>query len=273
MNGIYLRLHRLSPFHYQKAFGTGRKQTFVAVLALLIGVVTLCRAHGAEQSVYLYVYHNKPPFIVDIDRKNGLYFDFARLLNQRSDKYEFITVYVPRKRLDRMIESNVLDGVVLGANPVWFKDLAETRFLWLPAIFDDADEFVSLRTTPFEYIDQTSFNGKTLAGVAGYFYYATVNAVEEGRLERVDTIGEQEVLSLIALGRADMGIVSQSVFKYLQKHGDLDDVFHFSARRHEVFERRAFMSRERPELYKEIRPLIRGVLNDGSWQKLVERYQ
>lgn len=270
MKGIHRLLQRFSRFRYHRALGRRRKLLLVSLFAHLVWA---CSVYSAEQTVYLYVYHNKPPFIVDIDRKSGLYYDFARLLNQRTDKYEFITAYVPRKRLDRMIENDDLDGVVLGAHPVWFKDEEQTRFLWLPSIFEDADEFVSLRTTPFEYQDPSSFDGKTLAGVAGYYYFATVDAVKEGRLERVDTIGEQEVLSLIALGRVDMGIVSQSVFRYLRKHGDIEDTFHFSAQKHESFQRRAFTSKHLALLHADLTPLMNEVIEDGSWWRIVDHYQ
>ena len=73
---------------------------------------------SAEPVIYLYTYHNKPPFIVDLEAKTGLDYDLAAYLSKRDPVNNYRTAYVPRRRLDRMIETGELDGVVIGVNPL-----------------------------------------------------------------------------------------------------------------------------------------------------------
>jgi len=75
-------------------------------------------------NVDVFVYHLKPPFIVSNTNKLGLYFDFSAYLNSKTDKYHFETVFVPRKRIEIMLDSDKFEGILLGVNPVWFKDKA-----------------------------------------------------------------------------------------------------------------------------------------------------
>ena len=250
-----------------------RSLTYICAFLILLSYCTSAFASTLKKTVYLYTYHKKPPFIVDLPERTGLYYDFAELLSKRSEHYRFITTYLPRKRLDLLIENNRLDGVVLGATPVWFGDKAQTKFLWLPPFFADADEFVSLKSTPFEFTGDPSLQNKTLAGVSGYYYFGVNNAINQGQLKRLDTVGEYEVLTLIEKGRADMGIVSQSVFKYLKKHAQIEDIYHFSNRQHEAFDRSAFTTLGNTDVHQEMLQLISEVLEDGSWQDMVADYQ
>ncbi|MEW9797350.1 substrate-binding periplasmic protein [Alteromonas sp. CYL-A6] len=230
-------------------------------------------ANPSCRQVVLYTYHNKPPFITSLEKEEGLYFDLATLLNSRSANYHFSTAYIPRKRLDYMIASDKLDGVVVGVSPTWFADDTETRFLWLPPLFVDRDEFVSLASTPFEYQDPASLEGKTMAGVAGFYYMNINEAVAAGELLRVNTIGEREVLELVAKGRVDFGIVSRSVFSYLQRKHQLSSTFHFSEQPHDAFTRRAFTSPQQHELHDELQRLMAGLQDDPAWQAMKARYR
>ncbi|MCC2618019.1 transporter substrate-binding domain-containing protein [Aestuariibacter halophilus] len=231
-------------------------------------------AQGQQKPIiYLYTYHDKPPFVVDLAARTGLYFDLAQRFNQLSEHYQFVTAYVPRKRLDVMIEQGRIDGVVLGANPLWFGDADQTRFFWLPPYFADQDEFVSLARQPFEYQGPESFVNTTVAAVAGYYYKGVNEAVSRGAALRIDTVSEESVLTLVKKGRADVGLVSRSVFKYLRRHDRVDDIYHFSAIPHDRFERQAFMPREDVIRCEALNRLFSRVLQDGSWSALVARYQ
>ena len=240
---------------------------------LLAYVFSAFSSTAEKQTVYLYTYHNKPPFIVDTDSRQGLYFDLARLLSENSQSYRFITTYLPRKRLDFFIANDQLDGVVIGVSPIWFRDKEEKKFLWLPPIYQDADEFVSLKATPFEYDGRPSLTRKTLASVAGYYYFGINEAVAEGILTRIDVVGEREVLGLVGKARVDIGIVSQSVFKYLRRHQLLEDKFHFSTRKHDEFARRAFTTLQNKDVHQEMSALIALIEANGSWQEMISNYE
>ena len=170
------------------------KLIFIKLLIVLAALIlpAAAAANTSVKTVYLYTYHNKPPFIVDLKKRTGLFFDLAEYLSQQDSQIQYRTEYIPRKRLDRLIETESLDAVVIGVNPVWFNDISKKRFLWLPSIYTDRDDFVSLSSTPFDFEGPKSFVDKRVVGVAGNYYFGINEAVEKGVLQRVDTIGEKK---------------------------------------------------------------------------------
>lgn len=227
----------------------------------------------AKDTIYLYTYHKKPPFIVDLDSQQGLYFDLAESLSDISVKYKFETVFVPRKRLNVLVEKQALDGLVVGVLPVWFKDKNESKYLWSGGFYPDRDEFVSLNTLPFEYKGKSSLQGKIVGSVAGHYYREINEAVKVGDLLRIDTVGELEVLQLIEKQRVDFGLVSQSVFKYLRKNQNIQDIFHTSTIPHDQFSRRAFTTPNHSPYFDEFTLRLQQLMESGELTSLINKYQ
>lgn len=242
------------------------------LFVLLVGLLSVSSVK-AQTLVYLYTYHKKPPFIVSQVEQQGFYYDLARLLSEQSDKFNFKTIYVPRKRLDVMVQRDNFDGIVVGVSPSWFKDKKERKFLWTQGFFADRDEFVSLTSSPFEYTNIESLNGKVIGSVAGYYYYQVNEGVRNGDMERIDTVGELEVLKLIEKQRVDVGLVSNSVFKYLRKAGVVNNVFHFSKQPHDMFLRRAFTTLDNRALHQEVVNAFEELEESGKLQLVIARYQ
>ena len=250
------------------------KLIFSKLLIVLAALIFPAAAvtNTSVKTVYLYTYHNKPPFIVDLKKRTGLFFDLAQYLSQQDSQIQYRTEYIPRKRLDRLIETESLDAVVIGVNPVWFNDISKKRFLWLPPIYKDRDDFVSLSSTPFDFEGPKSFVDKRVVGVAGYYYFGINEAVEKGVLQRVDTIGEKEVLDMLARERADFGIVSRSVFTYLKSQSQLPDIYHLSAQPHDIFLRSAFTLKKHKEIHQRLLPLMESLRYDKQWKLIAAQY-
>lgn len=242
------------------------------LLALVVGFVSFS-CLSAQDLVYLYTYHKKPPFIVSQVEQQGFYYDLAKLLSEQSDKFNFKAIYVPRKRLDVMVLRENFDGLVVGVSPAWFKDKEEKKFLWTQGFFSDRDEFVSLTSSPFEYSDSESLKGKVIGSVAGYYYFGVNEGVRNGDIQRVNTVGELEVLKLIEKQRVDVGLVSNSVFKYLRKAGVVNNVFHFSKQPHDEFLRRAFTTPNNSAVHKEVVAAFARLEKSGKLQETIEQYQ
>ena len=211
--------------------------------------------------------------MVDNSSRSGLYYDFASYLNLKQDQYNFEVIYVPRKRLDRLIESDELNGLVIGVSPVWFKDKEETKYLWLDSFYDDRDEFVSLKTLPFNYINKQSFNDKTVVGVAGFYYFGINESVDAGHLLRIDTIGELQSLQLIEKKRADFAIVSRSVFNYLKTQNSLQDIYHMSPIPHDQFSRRLLTTKNNKALHEKLAPIMKAIKQDPLWLDILAKYE
>ena len=258
---------------YTSQFPITNTQFIALCIALLMLVFVSVPRATAEPLVYLYTYHNKPPFIVDLAAQTGLYYDLAEYLSERDPDNNYRTAYVPRRRLDRMIESGELDGIVIGVSPVWFDDRDEQRFIWFPSLYDDQDEFVSLKHAPIEFQGLSSLMGKRFATVGGYYYFGVTEAAQDGKIDLIETIGERQVLELIAMGRADFGIVSRSVLHYLGANDELGNEFHFSQVPHDVFQRRAFTVNTHAHLHDNLLPIITQLNSDPAWLEILAKYQ
>lgn len=126
-------------------------------------------AVGASiQTLPLYAYHLKPPYLSDLQRREGLYFDFAEMLSLRAPGLRFRTEYLPRRRLDQELAAGRLDGLVLGVHPTWFRDPERRIHLWSPPFMHDADVVVSRQEQPVIYTGPASLTGLRLALPRGY---------------------------------------------------------------------------------------------------------
>jgi polar amino acid transport system substrate-binding protein len=225
-----------------------------------------------KENVDVYVYHLKPPFIVNNSYELGLYFDFSTYLNSKSEKYHFETVFVPRKRIETMLNSDKLDGILLGVNPTWFKDKAETKYLWTSSVYQDQDDVVSLAEKAVEYTEPKSLEGKILGGVRGFYYFGINEQVSQGNITRHDTIGEYELLQMIMLQRVDIGIVSRSTLEYLMKAKGWQDKFYMSKQPHDKYERRVLVPHYKKALFDEISPIIKELPDDPFWKSILKQY-
>lgn len=240
---------------------------------IFILVVFSTKTIAAEKiNVAVYVYHLKPPFIVSNTNRLGLYFDFSSYLNSKTNKYHFETVFVPRKRIETMLNSESLDGILLGVNPVWFKDKAETKYLWTTNIYQDQDEVVSLIENSIEYSGAGSFEGKILGGIRGFYYFGIDEQVKLGKITRVDTIGEYELLQMIILRRVDAGIVSRSTLEYLMKAKGWQGKFHLSRKPHDKYERRILIPHNKKDVFDEVSLLVKKLPNDPFWKLILKQY-
>jgi len=242
-------------------------------LSLTFLLLFSLKAIAAEKiNVDVYVYHLKPPFIVSNTNRLGLYFDFSSYLNSKTDKYHFETIFVPRKRIETMLKSEKLNGILLGVNPTWFKDKAETKYLWTSNIYHDQDEFVSLVESPVEFTGADSLTGKILGGIRGFYYFGLEEKVKQNKIIRFDTIGEYELLQMLMLKRVDVGIVSRSTLEYLMKAKGWQGKFYLSKQPHDKYERRVLVPHNKKDIYDEIMPIISSLPDDPFWKLILKQY-
>ena len=245
----------------------------IMAIFLCLELISFHASANEKETAILYTYHHKPPFIVDEQEQIGLYYDLAHYLNKALPRYLFITEYIPRKRLDYLLKTKELNGFIVGVSPIWFNDKKEQKYLWLNTIYQDKDEFVSLKLSPFEYKKRESLKGKAVAGVAGYYYHGINELVSKGQTLRIDTINEKNVLSLITKGRADVGIVSASVFKYLKKTTKFENIYHFSEIPHDAFARRIMTIQSKKEMHQHLLPIVNKMMQDKKWLQMINKYQ
>lgn len=236
------------------------------ILATIV-VLLLAFPTWAQQKmrVNVYAYHLFPPLIIDLTNQEGLYFDLVSEFNRRSDKYIFELVYVPRPRINKMLANDELDGVLLGANPKWFNDNEQTKFLWTSPVLEDTDNIVSSANTPFDYQGPDSLKGKSVGGIQGFYYFGIDELVKLGQIARYDARREVELLTLLQKGRVDTAIVSRVTFNYLAKKHGWESEFHIAQRPHDKFFRQILIPKYNQAYFEHINGLTEGLLENMDW--------
>ena len=233
-----------------------------------------CFAFSSQKiAINVYVYHLQPPLVINLEDESGLYFDFVHLLNETSELYQFDVVFVPRKRIDRMLQSQSLDGILLGVNPVWFKDKAETKYLWTTAFLEDRDEVVSLATKPIDYVQPASLKGLVIGGVRGFYYYGINELVSTEKANRVDTVGEADLFDMLLKERVDLAIIGRSAYDYMIKTQQWQGVFHLSKIPHDTFERRILVPQNSSELFQHLSKILSQLPDNQRWQANIASYK
>ena len=147
----------------------------------------------AKQVIQVWSYHNFPPFVVDLEERQGLTFDLARAMEELSDgRYRFEVAILPRPEINQRLAKGTL-GIVLWVNPVWFADRERIKFLWTRAIMTDGSGVISPRRKPVRYNGPASIIGLHLIGVKGHRYAGADELVAQGVVRRTDLASELEV--------------------------------------------------------------------------------
>jgi len=230
-------------------------------------------SYANKEQITIYAYHLKPPYIISVEEKTGLYFDFPRYLNSKPGPYQFQTSFIPRKRVEIYLNLGELNGILIGVNPVWFKDKAKTKYLWTSTIFQDQDEVVSRAQAPFEYLGPKSLEGLNLGGVLGFYYFGISEAVEAGEIKQIDLNNESSVLQMLLYKRLDVGIVSRSTLDFLVKKNEWQGQFHRSLIPHDKYSRHILLPLKYSKLYKYIESIIVNINDDPMWQKMRLKYE
>lgn len=239
---------------------------------LLLSFSLITNGYAApKQQVLLLTYHLKAPYVIDWGEQRGLYFDLASYLNHKTDKYQFKTELMPRKRLDLLLAEPFTD-VVVGVQPAWFKSLAD-KMLFTAPFLHDKDVFVSDARKPVRDQDLADLTGKTFIGSQGYRYKGIDEIVASGILERVDTLQEDYVLDMLRLGRGDFTIISASTLSYKFSHGEQARYFYVANTPHDLIQRGFMLSNTDPELHQFLQQVIRQMHADQEWQLLLAKYQ
>lgn len=245
----------------------------LALIIYLCFIASFAQAATEKAVISVYSYHLKPPLIVNDMEQKGLYFDVINHLNTSSSIYHFNLVYVPRKRIERMIAEGSFDGILLGVNPIWFKDKNETKYLWTPRIFTDRDEVVSLKQNSFEFITPASLTGKIFGGVRGFYYFGINEFISTQGALRVDTVREIDLFKMLLNKRIDTAVISRSTYDYMLSLNHWHDQFYLSQKPHDIYDRRILIPKEKQALYEHIKPIIEHLQFNKAWQQTIDSYK
>lgn len=254
--------------------------TFMLAAALLSGVlsgVVIGVAHAEARSEEVVVYTNAtfPPLVIQgTPGRAGIYPDLIAYLNSgRVPGLTFRLSHLPRKRLQKMLEDQQLDGIVIGMSPQWFDDDAQTRYLWTAPF--SIDRFVLARRpalTPGAPVP-----GQAIGMVLGYVYPGVDKWAREQGLQRQDAYSEEANLEKLRLGRVDYALVAESVLNYYHKtHAarfPRELPFASDVMPSRPTDRRFLVPHSKAAVYDKLAPAIRKLKDDPAWHKVLAQYQ
>ena len=219
----------------------------------------------------LYSYHNVPPFITS--PTTGLSYDLVEYLNNKGEgRYRFKLNIVPRKRLDNILKEN--DAIIVPwVSPDWFGKDARSRYDWTAPIISDGNVYMSLSERAIEIANLNDLQGMVLGGVLGHRYSGLDDEVAKGAFTRINATNEQNLIRMIAGGRADIGVMAESAARYLVWEEGLVDKIYLASNKHSVFARRLLLSGTPSDLHLFLDGVITGMRSDPKWSTTIARYR
>lgn len=252
------------------AIGVAKQIFFRWLLTLVASLMASVQAQAAD--FVLYSYHLKPPFVTDTETYAGFDAALVEQLNRCPGKTRFVFQFLPRKRVMRLLAEPDFKGAILGVNPQWLGDTGEAIYRWTPAYVDDQNEWVSLRSKPFEFSTAQALDGLSFGGVYDFYYPQTEALVKSGKLKRIDSSTELVSLDNLLAGKIGIIIIGRSTLNYVLKQRNLKSVLHVSSKALNRYERRIAVSRNAASEYEQISRCLSAMKNTPDWRKVLNDY-
>jgi len=244
---------------------------------ILIAALSLLTARAMGAELVLYTYHDKPPYYLHADGNveaptGGLYAELATILNSRQRDLQLQIAYLPRRRLDRDLESGKLGGGVIGVNPLWFKDVDQTKYLWSMPLMRDQDVVVVRKGGEFAYKHPRDLAGKTIAVARGYYFWGVTEMVSEGKILSHETDGDANNLRMLLSHRVNVTITSLLTFRYLSGDPSIREALTTLPTPHDQFERMILLPRQYEAQQRQINRLLRDPEVAKAWSTALRKY-
>lgn len=238
-------------------------RTLIAILFLALSGLAL----RAQTDITVYTYNDRPPFVVDQGKQQGLEYRLCAWLTKSSGTYRFTLKVVTAPEAKALVDKDELKGVLLGVNKMWFPEAVRTRYLWTPPILWDRNLVISLDSRKVEYTGPVSLAGLKLAAVKGYAYPALTEAIAAGTVTRLDNPSEILALKALAGHQADAAIVSEWTFMYARLRDFLEGDFYESNQPFSAFERAILVPPAMKPLQEHLAKLLADVRKNAGWQE------
>ena len=266
---------------FQRVSSRDSKQLWLRLWTLLLLLPTTGSAKDIT-TLTLYTYHDKPPYFYaeNLDANGqkgnsgqGLYEIFAAQLNQQLLGSELQVKYLPRRRIDRLLSAQSLDGGIIGINPKWFRDPEQTKYLWSQPFMDDKDVFVVHVDSDITARQPNDFVGKTMALTSGFYFVGITELVRNGQIRSINTPSESHNLNLLLKGRADATIMSILTLNQLVKATQGVTEIRALSVPHDQFQRHIMFPRQlESEVVHRALRTIPGITASEQWKRLLESY-
>lgn len=238
------------------------KKLILLTLTILFSLISnTSAANDPVANIPIATYYDYPPFLID-KAANGLNKELALYLTLKSNgKYRFNSVYIPKGRLDKMLDSK-WPGIIAWLNPRFVRDEEMKKYIWSKALMHEIDYVASLKSRPIEYVDHKSLYGLTLARVLNHRFADIEDALNSGKIKQATAKGPHSVVPMLLKGRVDVAFISKSTLSWLKKDfPDFDTKIHLAKIPRIEFDRHLLLT---PALDPEIAQFVLKAINEMS---------
>jgi polar amino acid transport system substrate-binding protein len=236
------------------------------LVGVLFGLLS-CAIAQARTEITVFTYNDRPPFVVDKAKQEGLEYRLVQWLNKQGAQYHFTLKVVSGPEAKEMVANKDLKGVLMGVSPAWFNEEVRTTWLWTPPVLWDRDVIISLNPIKIENTGPSALDGRTFAGVKGFFYPGIMDAIKEGKIHRTDTESEIASLEMVAARKAEVTIVSEWTLLYAQLRLLMDGDFYMAGKPFEEFERKILVPPGMKGLHEYLTKVLKDVKKNSGWQE------
>ncbi len=244
---------------------TQRKHPSVARWVLILCLAFLLSEASTAESlvVPLGISHQPPLSILSQDQITGIYPELLSAVLRRAN-LKHTLVGVPKMRSRIMFEQG---GAVISFpdNPAWrTRPLEQSVQLFSLPVYATRDLFVFPKGRRFEVQSLSDLGDKTVATVRGYGYRGS-----EWFGIRENLLSEDQLLTFIAAGRADVGIVNEDVLQHwLSRHPNAVDIGTI----HDYSTLHIRVHRSRQELLGPINQAIEHLISSGERDQILAHF-
>ncbi len=237
-----------------------------AIVFLMIFVNTA--THSAEK-IAVWTYYSTPPFSINTEKTDITSFLAKHLTRESGGKWVFEAQTLPRKRLNSYLAENQ-QGIVVWANPLWFKDKEEQMYDWTERVVWGSNEIVSLQTHPVPYDSAESLAGKRFGGVGGHHYVGIDELVASGKIERLDTSSFEQNFQKLINRRLDVILLPRGELFYLMKKHQLEDHIYIAQNPHQKYPRKILVTKQLKGVRDFINSQLTLLRSDPDWLLLLD---
>lgn len=243
------------------------KWLFLGAFCLLQPALAL-----AAEPLTLFSYQQKPPYVIEAENGQGLYFELAEQLNARLPQYRFTVRELPRNRIDHLLARHTLEGLVVGASPDWFPDAA--HYLWTEPFIDDANLLVSRGAGINSVLSLNQLNGLRVGLVRGHRYPELESLIEARQIIREDGVSEKTNLLRLSRGWIDATVVGKRTLDfYFNEQRGLRREVHVAQPPIYRYRRHILVPAAYAPMLPSLNRALDDVLHSDAWQSILARYR
>lgn len=217
--------------------------------------------------VKLWTYYNFPPFLQS-NFEQGLVVDLASMLTEHSEgRFHFVVEFLPRKRIDMLLDSEQLGAVAL-VNPHWFS----ANLLASIPLLNGHDIVISPAARHIENVDRKNIINKQFIGVIGHHYPVIIDESGVSIVYRQNVSSIKSLFKLIAKQRGDFAIVPGLVAAYHQARDEYSDQLSFSPQTQQAYTRHIVMANQQVALKHYIDSVLLSKSGQKQWLEMIKSY-